>query len=160
MARATGSAGGSPLPARRSSTSVRTSLRSSPWRLWPFALEPPSWWSRGDAADGLPSGRSRSRVPPLDHRSQTELPRPEVRPVDRQERDRVDEEQDEPRDDGRRRQLSDEDQHDRSEPDDRGERDGPGPQLTPQDSDARPECDDRRVAAQERVTGGVETGPQ
>src|SRR5712692_2911578 len=155
MARAMASAGGSLMRARRSSTSGRMSLRSEPRPWWPVGLERPSWWYRGDAADGPPSGRP-SSAGFRDIPGENELSRPEVRPVNGEERDCVDEEEDESRDDDCRRKLSDEHQHDWSEPDDRGEGDGPRPQLTPQDSDARPERDDRRIAAQARVTRGVE----
>src|SRR5438445_9939826 len=101
MARVTASAGGSLMRARRSTTSGQTSLRSELLPSWPAGSEPPSWSFPGDAADGPPSLGSSSPCLPEITAARNELPRLEVRPVNCKERDRIDEEQDESRDDGR-----------------------------------------------------------
>src|SRR5207249_4078461 len=85
----------------------------------------------------------------------------EVRPMNREERDGVQDEEGESRGDARWRQLNREHQHDRSESNDGREGNGPRPQLASQDSDSRPERNDGGVPAQERVSGTqrIETGP-
>src|SRR5437867_6574181 len=85
----------------------------------------------------------------------------EVRPMNREERDGVQDEEGESRGDARWRQLNGEHQHDRSESDDGREGNGPRPQLASQDSDSRPERNDGGVPAQERISGTqrIETGP-
>src|SRR5437879_8415973 len=88
------------------------------------------------------------------------LPRPEVRPLNRQERQDIRREEDESRGD-RRGGEGREDQDNRSEPHDRREADGPRPQLTSEDPEARRESDDRGVPAEERMAvHEVEVSPE
>src|SRR5207253_6673820 len=76
-------------------------------------------------------------------RSGAGLPRLEIRAVDREERDDVDQEQDESsRDDGGGQRGDQED--DRAESNDVREGDGPAPQLPAQDPESGPDGDDRR----------------
>src|SRR2546425_1583335 len=88
------------------------------------------------------------------------LPRPEVRPLNRQKGEDIRREEDESRGDRCGREGR-ENQDDRPEPHNGREADRPRPQLTSEDPDTRCECDDRGVPAEERMAvHEVEVGPE
>src|SRR2546425_9670424 len=88
------------------------------------------------------------------------LPRPEVRPLNRQKGEDIRREEDESRGDRCGREGR-EDQDDRPEPHNGREADGPRPELTSEDPETRCECDDRGVPTEERMAvHEVEVGPE